>query len=415
MIRIMTSRLAAPILLLASLIVPTFASFAHAAPAAAHAAPNLLTNPSFEEGGLFAPSDWDSTVAGVPTVLFFWDQDVKRSGARSISIVNAGDILPVWHNWNQFVPDAGKYQGKDLELSVWTRSAQLTGRGYVMVQCYRDTVSIYAREKSISRDQARKELGFHYADDPQLELGWARQYFSDEVSDWTERRLRLYVPPTTDLILVRCGIYGPGQVWFDDATLTAQTARPAPPIVLGKNMLANPGFERPFDDWEFSMPPTPGAVIEPDSAVAHSGRFSAAMTIGQRPGFETFQNACQVFNARNLAGKRVRISGWCKTQDLISTSAYLQVYATGLYGVDGSLAGDAISGTTDWTFYSTEWDVPKNSYTVWARAGYLAQPGKCWWDDLKFEVIGDARTPTAPKPAAARRAPKHSPAPTRKR
>ncbi len=415
MIRSSVRRLAAPLLLLATVIVPSLAPRADAAaPPAAHAAPNLLANPSFEEGGLFAPADWDSTVAGVPTVLFFWDQDVHRTGARSASIVNAGDILPVWHNWNQIVPSAGRYVGKDLVLSVWTRSAQLTGRGYVMVQCYRDTVLNYAREKNISRDQARKELGFHYADDPQLELGWARQYFSDEVSDWTERKVRVYVPPTTDLIIVRCGIYGPGQVWFDDATLTAEPARPPAPLVLGKNLLANPGFERPFDDWEFSMPPTPGAVIEPDSTTSHSGRFSAMLTVNQRPGFETFQNACQVFNARNLAGKRVRISGWCKTEGLQSTSAYLQVYATGLYGVAGSLAGDAISGTTDWTFYSTEWDVPKDSYTVWARAGYLATPGKCWWDDLKFEVIGDARTPTPPKPAPTKRT-THSSSPKKKR
>jgi len=275
----------------------------------------------------------------------------------------------------------------------------------VMVQCYRDTVTLYAREKNISRDQARKELGFHFADDPQLELGWARQYFSDEVSDWTERKVRVFVPPTTDLILVRCGIYGPGQVWFDDATLTAEPARAPAPIVLGKNLLANPGFERPLDDWEFSMPPTPGAVIVADSTTAHSGRYSALLTVAQRPGFETFQNACQVFNARNLSGKRVRISGWCKTQDLNSSSAYLQVYATGLYGVDGSLAGDAISGTNDWTFYSTEWDVPKETYTVWARAGFLALPGKCWWDDLKFEVIGDARPPAPSKAAVSKRPP----------
>jgi len=418
MIRLVPSRLLAPIFVAAALAVLAVTSFAPpaalaaAAGAEAAASPNLLTNPGFEEGGLFAPSDWDSTVAGVPTVLFFWDSDVHHGGTRSASIVNAGDILPVLHNWNQIVPSAAKYVGKDLELSVWTRASQLTGRGYVMVQCYRDTVLMYARAKNISRDQARKEMGYHYADDPQLELGWARQYFSEESSDWTERKVRVYVPPTTDLILVRCGIYGAGQVWFDDATLTAVPARPPAPIVLGKNMLANPGFERPFDEWEFSMPPTPGAVIEPDSATAHSGRYSALLTVPQRPAFQTFQNACQVFNARNLAGKRVRMSGWCKTQDLNSTSAYLQVYATGMYVVDGSLAGDAISGTNDWTFYSIEWSVPKETYTVWARAGFLASPGKCWWDDLKFEVIGDA--PATPKVSKPKEAPRSS-AKTRKR
>jgi hypothetical protein len=370
------------------------------------ASTNLLANPSFEEGGLFTPSEWDTTVAGVPTVLFYWDPDMTHSGGKSASIVNAGDVIPIWHNWNQIIPAAGRYVGRDLELSVFTRSAQLSGRGYVMVQCYRDTVMVYAREKNISREAARKEMGFKFADDPQLELGWARQYFSPESSEWTERKVRVYVPPTTNLILVRCGIFGPGQVWFDDATLTAVPARQPAPIALGRNLLANPGFERPFDDWEFSMPPTPGAVIEPDSTTAHSGRFSALLTTQHKPAFQTYQNACQVYNARNFSGKRVRLSGWCKLDNVNDTSAFLSVYATGLYGVEGSLAGDALSGTRDWTFYSVEWDVPKDTYTVWARAGYQATLGKCWWDDLKFEVLGDSqarRKATAAKTAPRKR------------
>jgi len=391
--------LAAVLLLAAS--SPAFAQSQTARPAGV----NLLSNGGFEDGGLFTPSDWDTTVAGVPTVLFYWEPDMKHGGARSASIVNAGDILPVWHNWNQIIPAAGRYVGKDLELSVWTRAAQLSGRGYVMVQCYRDTVTNFAREKNISREEARKAMGYKFADDPQLELGWARQYFSAETSDWTERKVRVYVPPTTNLILVRCGIYGPGQVWFDDATLNAVPARTPAPITLGKNLLQNPGFERPFDAWEFSMPPTPGAVIEPDSTNSHTGRFSALFTASQHPSFQTYQAACQVFNARNFSGKRVRFSGWCKLENVNDTSAYLNIYATGLYGVDGSLAGDALFGTIDWTYYTVEWDVPKDSYTVWARAGYQSTIGKCWWDDLKFEVLGDsqgAKKPTAAKATSPR-------------
>jgi len=98
-----------------------------------------------------------------------------------------------------------------------------------------------------------------------------------------------------------------------------------------------------------------------------------------------------VFNARNLSGKRVRMSGWCKLENVNDTSAYLSIYATGLYGVDGSLAGEALSGTKDWTYYTVDWDVPKDSFTVWARAGYQTTLGKCWWDDLKFEVLGDTQ------------------------
>ena len=344
-------------------------------------------NPGFEDGGLFSPTDWDTTVAGVPTVLFYWDPDIKRSGARSASIVNAGDAIPVWHNWNQMIPKAGDLIGRDLELTVYVRSSQMSGgRGYVMLQAYRDTVMNQALDEGITREEARVKMGYKYADDPQLELGWARQYFSSDIEEWTQKKVRMYVPPSTNLVIIRVGIFGSGQVWFDDAQLAVRPPETVA-LPLGKNLLANAGFERPLDEWEFSMPPTPQAAITRDSTVAHTGRFSARFEAPVKAAFQTYMNACQVFNARNLSGRRVRMSGWGKTENLVD-SAYLSVFSTGMYGVDGSLAGDAFSGTRDWSFYSGEFDVPKDTYTVWARAGVQASPGTTWWDDLKFEVLG---------------------------
>jgi hypothetical protein len=269
------------------------------------------------------------------------------------------------------------------------------GRGYVMLQAYRDTVMNKARDEGTTRDEARVAMGYKFADDPQLELGWARQYFSAEHEEWTPLKVRLYIPPTTNLVLVRLGLYGSGQVWFDDAQLVALPPALAP-LPLGKNLLANAGFERPLDDWEFSMPPVVGAAITLDSTEVHSGRYSAAFVSPTRPPFSTYMNACQVFNARNLSGRRVRLSGWGKCEDLID-SAYLNIYGTGLYGVGGNGGAEAIFGTTDWKFCSVEFDVPKDTYTVWARAGFLAGPGRVWWDDLKFEVLGDTPRPTAAK------------------
>ncbi|MEO6461948.1 MAG: hypothetical protein ABIP29_02645, partial [Candidatus Eisenbacteria bacterium] len=212
-----------------------------AAQGAGAAATNLLGNPGFDEGGLFNPTDWDTTVAGVPTVLFYWDAETKRGGTRSASVINAGDALPVWHNWNQMLLHAGRFAGKDLELTVWVRSDQMDdGRGYVMLQSYRDTVLNLARDEGITRDQARIKMGFKYADDPQLETGWARQYFSADVAEWTPKKVRLHVPPTSNLVVVRFGIYGSGKVWFDDAQLTMLPAA-TPALPVKKNLLANAG------------------------------------------------------------------------------------------------------------------------------------------------------------------------------
>ncbi len=387
--------LASPLLAVALLAIALFAAAPTvAAQSATTQNASRFRNPGFEDGGLFNPSDWDTTVAGVPTVLFYWDPDVTHGGTRSASIVNAGDAIPVWHNWNQMLPHAGDLVGRDLELTVWVRSAQMSGgRGYVMLQAYRDTVMNKALDEGTTREQARVTMGYKYADDPQLETGWARQYFSADVDEWTAKTVRLHVPPTTNLVIIRLGIFGSGQVWFDDAQLAIKPAA-TQALPLGKNLLANPGFERPLDEWEFSMPPTPQAAIARDSSVAHTGRFSARYTAPVKAAFQTYMNTCQVWNARNLSGRRVRLSGWGKTENLVD-SAYLSVFSTGLYGVASSLAGDAFTGTRDWSFYSVEFDVPKDTYTVWARAGVQASPGKTWWDDLKFEVLG-----ASPKPAA---------------
>ncbi len=394
--------LASPLLAVALLALVDAAPRTAAAQSATTQSATRFRNPGFEDGGLFNPSDWDTTVAGVPTVLFYWDPDVARGGGRSASIVNAGDAIPVWHNWNQMLPHAGDLVGRDLELTVWVRSSQMSGgRGYVMLQAYRDTVMNKALDEGTTREQARIAMGYKYADDPQLETGWARQYFSADVEEWTAKTVRMYVPPTTNLVIIRLGIFGSGQVWFDDAQLAIKPAATTP-LPLGKNLMANPGFERPLDEWEFSMPPTPQASIVRDSSVAHTGRFSARFTAPVKAAFQTYMNACQVWNARNLSGRRVRLSGWGKTDNLVD-SAYLSVFSTGLYGVDGSLAGDAFTGTRDWSFYSVEFDVPKDTYTVWARAGVQASPGTTWWDDLKFEVLG--ATPRASSKAAAKTAP----------
>lgn len=384
--------------LLAALLVPAARPPVAAAQPSAARGTNLLANPGFEDGGLFNPTDWDTTNAGVPTVLFHWDAETRRSGARSGSLINAGDALPIWHNWNQVLRHAGRFAGRDLELSVWVRASQMSGgRGYILLQAYRDTIMNVAYDEGISRDQARNKLGFKFIDDPVLEMAWGRRYFSTDLDEWVEKKVRLYIPPGTNLVLARCGIFGAGQVWFDDAQLVALPAAAPPALALGRNLLTNPGFEQAFDEWEYSIPPTVGAVITPDSTTAHSGRYSALLTSATIPEFSTFMNVGQPFHARNLSGRRVRMSGWCKLENIID-SAYLSIQCSSASGPSRTLAGDALTGTLDWTFYSVEFDIPKDTYLVWARAGYLAGLGRVWWDDLKFEVLG-----ASPRPAAAKK------------
>jgi hypothetical protein len=364
---------------------------------------NLLNNPSAEEGTLLAPAGWDTTESGgLPTVRFAWDSEGGHEGARALYVVNTSDVLPFWFNWNQTLPGRNELGGKDLVLRVWARTRQVSGKAYILIQGYRDTVLVESLKDGTPRDQKRWAMGIKPADDPQLEMGHSRVQISGDHPDWTLLETRMYVPPSTNVIIVRAGLLGIGEAWFDDFSLTAVPARREPPLPLGKNLLADPGFEGNLSEWDFSLAPVEGLHIHPD-AVAHSGLQSCLIECQQKGPLQMFSHVYQVFNTRALSGKRVRLSGWYKTENMESNYACFSIYTTGMYGAYRPVIPGAWSGTHDWTFATYEADIPADTYTVWARAMLNTGIGKVWFDDLKFEVLGD--TPGA-QPARKKAAPK---------
>jgi hypothetical protein len=373
-----------------------------AGPARAVDGPNLLHNPSAEEGTLISPSAWDTTQSDLPTVRFAWDSQAAHDGSRSLYVINTSDVIPLWHNWSQTLLGVNELGGKELTLRVWVKTRAVTGKAYILLQAYRDTVLIESVKTGVPRLEKRMEMGYKPASDPQLEMGWARKQIAGDHPEWMPIEARLYIPPSTNVVIVRGGLLGVGEAWFDDFSLTAAPARPERAYPLGKNLLADPGFEGNLDEWDFSMPPVEGLRIRLDT-VAHSGLQSCLIESQRRWQMEIWTHVFQVFNTRALSGKRVRLSGWYKSQDLKNTFACFSIYATGMYGAYRPVVNNAWSGTNDWTFASYEVDIPRDTYTVWARAVLNTGAGKVWFDDLKFEVLGDS--PPATSGAAKKKAP----------
>lgn len=363
-------------------------------PAHAADAENLLRNGSAEAGTLVSPTGWDTTLSDLPTVRFAWDAGTAHGGGRSLYVLNTSDVIPLWHNWSQTLLGVNELGGKELTLRAWVKTGAVTGKAYLLLQAYRDTVLLEAAKAGMPRLQKRQEMNIKPVDDPQLELGWSRKQISGDHPEWTPLEVRLYIPPSTNVVIVRGGLLGIGEAWFDDFSLTPGPARPERPFPLGKNLLADPGFEGNLDEWDFSMPPVEGLRIRAD-AVAHSGLQACLIESQRRWRMEMWSHVFQVFNTRTLSGKRVRLSGWYKTQDLKNTFACFSVYATGMYGTFHPVVSNAWSGTSDWTFATYEIDIPANTYTVWVRAVLNTGAGKVWFDDLKFEVLGDSSRPAA--------------------
>lgn len=374
-----------------------------ALPAVASAAPrNLLLNPGFEEGLAgheWMPAGWDTSVSGLPTVFFGRDTFLVHKGAWSVSVANASALIPMGHNWSQRVLVGREAWGKDLVFRVWTRNNGVEGRAYVLLQAYRDTISKMAAVWNVDRDEAMQRLRLTRVDDPLIDLGWAREVFTDRETGWVQREVRVYCPPSVNVVFVRVGLWGTGQVLLDDASLTLESAKPAKAPKTGEDLFAGDGgFERGLDAWELAMPPYDGMRVELDTTLARSGRASVRAQSGTGYFVETRSGVGRVLCNRALAGSRVRLSGHLKTDSLRSV-AWCVLYAHTVRGVVQLPQPETFNGTHDWTLTSHEMDLPADTYAVWAWFNYNApNPGRVWFDDLRLEVIGKAKDPKALPP-----------------
>ncbi len=362
----------------------------------------LLANPGFEEpleAHPWMPADWDTSQTELTTVFFGRDTFLVHGGRYAVSVANTSQLVPVWHNWNQSVLAGPETWGKDAVFSVWTRSNGLQGRAYVLLQAYRDTIGKTAKLLKLPRDMAGKRIGINKLDDPLLDTGWKRLYFTDSETDWVQRQVRVFVPPSTNVIYVRCGLLGTGQVIFDDASLTLEAAQPPPPTPTGANLLADAGFEGDGNSWEYSMPPYAGQRVERDTAVVHSGSASIRFQSGDEGYIQARAGVCQVMD-RRLAGKRVRLSGWVKTDSVRLGAAYIRIYANSLSrGMVQSDPGPVVDLTHDWMRLALEMDVPRDAVEVWSWLAWTVPAnGTVWYDDAALEILGPAG---AAKPAVA--------------
>jgi erythromycin esterase-like protein len=97
------------------------------------------------------------------------------------------------------------------------------------------------------------------------------------------------------------------------------------------------------------------------------------------------------FPIEAAAGKHVVFSGWIRTED-VTAYAGLWWRADGKDGSPGAfenMSGRGPKGTTDWTRYSVELDIPADTSNI--NFGVL-MPGKgrAWFDDLSVEIDGKA-------------------------
>src|SRR5262245_12145956 len=276
-----------------------------AGPARAAAPKSLLQNGDFERtlaGHPWMPAGWDTSLADLPTVFFGRDTFLVHSGRWAINVANMSAAFPMGHNWSQTLLVGKETWGKSATFKAWTRSNGIEGRAYLLVQAYNDTASKMARIWNVDHEEALRRLNIGKLDDPFLDLAWKRVWFEDPLTDWVEREAKIMIPPGTNVIFVRCGLIGTGQVMFDDASLTLGPGSAPAKIAKGQNLFTDPGFEGRVMAWDIALPPYEGAKVTIDTTIAHGGSRSVRLSDFWDGLVEARIGVGQPFDARPLRG-----------------------------------------------------------------------------------------------------------------
>ena len=106
---------------------------------------------------------------------------------------------------------------------------------------------------------------------------------------------------------------------------------------------------------------------------------------------KSFIGLNQTFNAEKFCGKRVRLKGDIKTQDVIKWAGFW------LRGDDknskivafDNMQARGVSGSTNWTPGEIVLDIPGDAKTLYLGL-LLDGAGKAWMRNLSFEVVDDS-------------------------
>jgi C-terminal processing protease CtpA/Prc len=130
-----------------------------------------------------------------------------------------------------------------------------------------------------------------------------------------------------------------------------------------------------------------------DPAVRH--RDGHAIVLRAKPGAPggQFGTYAESFDATAYRGKRVRISGVLRSEDVGRGSFWMRVDGpAGMESFD-NMSGRDLTGTKDWTPFAIVLNVPADAQKIFAGLLLQGGAGAIWADDLRIDVVGD-RVPT---------------------
>ncbi|GAB5516667.1 serine/threonine-protein kinase [Rhodopirellula baltica] len=139
-----------------------------------------------------------------------------------------------------------------------------------------------------------------------------------------------------------------------------------------------------------------GYQVLVDESVKHSGEFSASLESTSQSWQPSFGTIVQAIQASKYTGKRIRFSGFIKTDKTQAAGLWLRVDSAkrGTVAFD-NMQSRRIEGTNDWQEVQIVLDVPKDA-SVLTFGAILSGAGRLWVDDLSITVVDQNVEPTRP-------------------
>jgi len=304
------------------------------------------------------------------------DKSVKYSGSASAFVSSKTQDSTQWSTLMQTIK-SDAYEGKRVRLSAWVKTDRLNKWCGLWMR-----VDKRAGSTAFDNMQDRPIKG---------------------TTDWKQYAVVLDVDTGSIDIAFGILVEGAGKIWMDavkieivnsDVTLTGH--KNINKVYYNKGQsLPNLSFENISssntpEDWSGTIN-TNSYKITSDRTVFHDGLASVCLksienNVNSNYNFGTVTGRMM---PDSFKGKRVRMTGWIKTENVNG-------YAGLWMRVDGQNFGQVlafdnmmnrpIKGTTDWGKYEVVLDVPNQAVNINFGA-LLTGKGTLWLDEIKFEVV----------------------------
>jgi TonB family protein len=200
-------------------------------------------------------------------------------------------------------------------------------------------------------------------------------------TDW--KRYEIDLPVAANAKNINFGVLhtGDGSAWFDGLAVEVDG------VPYSDTSLFDLDFESSTPNGFYTG--GNGYQVQLDNQIFHSGKQSLRMRYTAPPDPGSFGVATGSFPVKDAAGKRVRFSGYIKTEGV--TQGYAGLWWR-VDGAAGALAFDnmhdrGVTGTTDWKRYEIELPVAADATNINFGALFPAN-GTAWFDSLAIELDG---------------------------